>query len=157
MGLRRSFFFARAPRDDEFLRAFAGFFFAASGGAAALFFVDSCVEPLAAVVAARGALVVFGTRAEDAGSADFAERDFEVRDAFNEGAFARDRLEAARLFVAFGFRPRLRSRFITQSFKFFTTGEAHERAVQSVAMRDAETVVRQGGANAWRPHFVVGA
>ena len=57
----------------------------------------------------------------------------------------------------FGFGPRLRSRFITQSFQFFTTGEAHERAVQTVTMSDAETVVRQVGANAWRPHFVVGA
>jgi hypothetical protein len=142
MGLSPNFFFARAGRDDEFLRAFAGFFFAASDGAAALFFVDSCVERLDAAVAARGALVVFGTRAEDAGSADFAERDFEVRDAFDEGAFARDRFVAARLLVALGFGPRLRSRFITQSFKFFTAGEAHERAVQTVAMSDAETVVR---------------
>jgi hypothetical protein len=119
--------------------------------------VDVFVERLAAVVAARRTFVVFGARAEDAGSADFAERNFEVRDALDEGSFARNRFVAARLFVALGFGPRLRSRFITQSFKFFATGEAHERAVQTVAVSDAEAVVRQSRANAWRPHFVVGA
>jgi hypothetical protein len=46
------------PRDHGFLRPFAGFFFAASDGAAALFFLEVFVEWLAAVVAARGTLVI---------------------------------------------------------------------------------------------------
>jgi len=142
IGFRRRASFARALRDDGFLRAFARFFVGASETAAALFFAEVFVERLAAMVAAGGALVLFRSRAELAGSADFAKRDFEMGDAFEEGAFAGDRFVAAWFFVALGFWPRLRSRGITQSFRFFNTGEAHERAVQTVAMSDAETVAR---------------
>jgi hypothetical protein len=157
MRLKRRAFFVRARRHDRSLRAFARFFVGASDGAATLFFVDVFVEPLAAVVAAGRARMVFGARAEDARGSDFVERDFEVRDAFDEGAFAGDRFVAAEFSVVLGFWPRLRSRGITESFEFFEIGEAHERAVQTVAMCDAETVAWQRWPNAWRPHFVVGA
>jgi hypothetical protein len=97
--------------------------------------VEVFVERLAAVVAARGALVFFGVRGELAGSSDFVERDFEVREAFDEGAIAVDPVAAAAsFFVVLGFVPRLRSRGITQSFEFLKIGEAHERAVQAFAV-----------------------